>query len=186
VLVPRALAAQPAAGEQGGTVDEDSPLRLSVHIGAGPTIPHADEGGGSLQAVALGMSPTPKLTVLVGGLRIHRPMFVRAYPDGGSSATRGGTAQFVTGEVRFAFRPDGRVSPYAMTGGGFGLNRPNVSQRFPDRVTNPAYVLFSGGGLVVPLGPHLRVSGDVGFLLLGESDLMRLILPVRAGLAWQF
>jgi hypothetical protein len=187
VLAPRLLAAQPASGEQApGTVDDDRPLRLSVHVGAGGTIPHADEGGGSLQSVSLGLAPTPKLTVLVGGMRIDRPTFVRAYSDGGSSTTRGGTAQFLTGEVRFAFRPDGRASLHVMAGGGPGVSRPNVSRNFPDRVTNPAYVMFSGGGLVVPLGPHLRVSGDVGFLILGETDVMRLILPVRAGLAWQF
>ncbi len=41
--------------------------------------------------------------------------------------------------------------------------------------------------LIVPLGPHLRVSGDVGFLLfVGERDVIGLILPLRAGLAWPF
>ena len=187
VLVPGVLAAQPNSGEQAsGAPDEDLPLRFSVHVGAGGTIPHADEGAGTLQTVSFGLSPTPKLTILVGGVRIHRPPYVRSYSDGGSSTTRGGTAQFAIGEVRFAFRPDGRASPYVMAGGGLGVSRPNVSQNFPDRVTDPAYVMFSGGGLVVPLGPHLRVSGDVGFLLLGETDVPRLILPVRAGLAWQF
>jgi opacity protein-like surface antigen len=187
VLVPGVLAAQPNSGEQAsGAPDEDLPLRFSVHVGAGGTIPHADEGAGTLQTVSFGLSPTPKLTILIGGLRMHRPPYVRYYSDGGSSATRGGTAQFITGEVRFAFRPDGRISPYAMAGTGFGASRPTVNETFPNRVTNAAYTWFGGGGLAVPLGPHLRVSGDVGFFVPGERDVIRLILPVRAGLAWYF
>jgi hypothetical protein len=47
-------------------------------------------------------------------------------------------------------------------------------------------VFFAGGGLVVPPGSHLRVSGDVGFLVLIERDVPHLFLPVRAGLAWRF
>jgi hypothetical protein len=181
LLIPALVGAQPASGE-----DDDSPLRLSVHVGAGALIPHADEGSGDLQSVSFGLAPTPKLTVLVSGLRMHRPPYVRYYSDGASSTTRGGTAQFVTGEVRFAFLPDGRVSPYVMGGAGLGVSRPTVNEMFPDSGTNAAYLWFGGGGLVVPLGAHLRLSGDVGFLALGEYDVIRLILPVRAGLAWQF
>ena len=86
--------------------------------------------------------------------------------------------------MRFALRSGERVSPYALTGAGFGVWRRNEAIAEP--LTNPAQVLFSGGGVVVPLGPHLRVSGDMGFLLLIERDVPHLFLPVRAGLAWRF
>jgi hypothetical protein len=73
-----------------------------------------------------------------------------------------------------------------MTGAGIGVSRPNVNEVFPDPVTNTAHVLFSGGGLAVPLGPHVRVSADMGFFLVGERDAIGLILPLRGGLAWRF
>ena len=86
--------------------------------------------------------------------------------------------------MRFALRSGERVSPYALTGVGFGVWGRNEAIAEP--LTNTAHMFFSGGGLVVPLGPHLRVSGDVGFLLLIERDVPHLCLPVRAGLAWRF
>jgi hypothetical protein len=172
---------------QGPGADEgNQPGPLSVHVVAGATLAHADESAGDLQSVSIGYSPTPKLTVLVGGWRMHRPTSMRRYSDGVESFTRGGTAQFVSGEVRFLFRTDDHVAPYAFTGGGFGVSRPNVNDIFTNPVTNAAYVAFGGGGLSIPLGPRLRASADLGFFMLGEQDVMRLILPVRAGLAWRF
>lgn len=166
--------------------DGNGPGPFSVHVAAGATIPHADEGGGDVQSVAIGYSPTPKLTVMVGGWRVHRPTTLRRYSDGVESLTRGGTSQIVSGEVRFLFRSVEHVAPYAYTGGGVGVTHPDVNDDFPSHVANTAYTVFGGGGLSVPLGPRLSVSGDVGLFLLGESDIMRPILPVRVGLAWRF
>jgi hypothetical protein len=162
------------------------PGPVSVQVAAGGLLPHADEGSGDLQSVATGYSPTPKVTVLVGAWRMHRPTTLRRYSDGGSSLTRGGTTQFVSGEVRFSFLAGERVVPYAFTGGGLGVSRPNVNQAFPDRVTNTAYVIFGGGGLAFPLGSRLSASADLGLVMLGERDVIRPILPVRAGLTWRF
>jgi hypothetical protein len=166
--------------------DGNRPGPLSVHVAAGATLAHADESLGDLQTVSIGYSPTPKLTILVGGWRMHRPTNVQRYPDGVTAYTRGGTTQFVSSEVRFLFLAGERVAPYAFTGGGFGVSRSNVNDIFPYRVRNVAYVAFGGGGLSIPLGPHLSASGDFGIFSHGEQDVMRLILPVRAGLAWRF
>ena len=184
VLVPRVVAAQASVGEQAPrTPDDNRPRRLSVHLAAGATIPSGNDGVGNVQSVSIGYSPTPKLTVLVSGGRTHRATRVQHFPDGFYQPP-GGTLQFVSGEVRFALRSGERVSPYALTGAGFGVWRRNEAIAEP--LTNAARVLFSGGGLAMRLGPHLRLSGDVGFLFLIERDVLHLFLPVRAGLAWRF
>lgn len=187
VLVPCVLAEQASVGEQAPRMPDDNrPQRLSVHVAAGATLPHGDASRGTIQSVSIGYAPTPKLMVLVSGGRIHSPTRVQYFSDGGSGATRGGTVVFVSGEVRFALRSGKRASPYVITGAGIGISRPNVNEVFTDRVTNTARVLFSGGGLAVSMGPHLRVSADMGFLLLGERDTIGLLLPLRGGLAWRF
>ncbi len=184
VLVPRVVAAQPPVGEQAPRTPDDNRLRrLSVHLAAGAAIPSGNDGPGNVQSVSIGYSPTPKLTVLVNGGRAHKLARVRQFPDG-FYREPGGTLQFVSGEVRFALRSGERISPYALAGAGFGVWR--RTEAIVEPLTNPAHVVFAGGGLVVPLGPHLRVSGDVGFLLLIERDVPHLFLPVRAGLAWRF
>lgn len=175
-------------GEQAPrTPDDNRPRRLSVHLAAGVTIPSGNEGGGNVQSVSIGYSPTPRLTVLVSGGRTHMPTHVRHFSDG-RSVTRGGTLQIVSGEVRFARRSGERATPYAVTGAGLGVWGPNVNDIFTRPVTNERIrCVFSGRGLVVPLGPHLRVSGDAGFLLVvGERNVIGLILPLRVGLAWRF
>jgi hypothetical protein len=166
--------------------DGNQPGPFSVHVEVGGMLPHADEDGGDLQSVSIGYSPTPKLTILVGGWRMHRPATERRYPDGVETFTRGGTTQFVSAEVRFMFRSGESVVPYAFTGGGFGVSHSKVDDIFTNPVTNAAYVAFGGGGISFPLSSHLSVSGDLGFFMLGESDVMRLVLPVRAGFAWRF
>jgi len=166
--------------------DGNQPGPLSVHLAAGATLAHADESAGDLQSVSIGYSPTPKLTILMGGWRIYRPTKVQRYPDGVTAYTRGGTTQFVSCEVRFMLGSDERVVPYAFTGGGFGVSRSNVNDIFPYRTTNVAYVAFGGGGLSVPLSPRLRASADFGIFSLGEQDFMRSILPFRAGLELRF
>jgi hypothetical protein len=108
-LVPRMLAAQASGAEQPpGTPDDHRPRRFSVHAAAGATLPAGNDAGGNVQSVSIGYAPTPKLMVLVSGWRTHNPTDVR-YSSDGFSATRGGTLQFVSGEVRFALRSDVRV-----------------------------------------------------------------------------
>jgi hypothetical protein len=187
VLVPRALAAEVSVGDQAPrTAGDNRPRRLSVHVSAGAALPHGDESTGNIQSVSIGYAPAPKLMVLVNGGRTHSPTRVHYFSDGGFAATRGGTVLFVSGEVRFKLRSGRRASPYVMTGAGIGVSRPNVNEVFTDPITNTAHVLFSGGGLEVPVGPHLRVSADIGLFLIGERDAIRLILPLRGGLAWRF
>ena len=176
VLVPRVLAAQASPRPP-----DDN--RLSVHLAAGAAIPSGNDGPGNVQSVSIGYSPIPKLTVLVSGGRAHKFARVRQFPDG-FYREPGGTLQFVSGEARFTLRSGERVSPYALAGAGIGVWR--RTEAIVEPLTNAAHVFFAGGGLAVPLGPHLRVSGDVGFLLLIERDVPHLFLPVRAGLAWRF
>lgn len=159
---------------------------VSVQVSAGALVPHGDEASGDVQSVAVGYSPTGKVTVLVGGWRMHRPTTMQRYSDGGTALTRGGTVQFISGEVRFSWLSGERVSPYVFTGGGLGVSRPNVNEWFTNRVTNAAYVAFGGGGVAFPLGLHLIASADLGLFMVGERDVIRPLLPVRAGLAWRF
>jgi hypothetical protein len=51
--------------------------------------------------------------------------------------------------VRFALRSGERVSPSVLTGAGFGVWR--RTEAIAEPLTNAAHVLFSGGGLVMPL-----------------------------------
>ncbi len=187
LLGPRVLAAQGPVGERTPrTPDGDRAQRLSIHVAAGVTLPHGDQSTGNIQSASIGYAPAPKLMVLVSGVRIHAPTRVQYFSNGGSSATRGGTLLLVGGEVRFALPSGKRASPYVMTGAGIGVSRPNVNDVFAEPVTNNARVLFSGGGVAVPLGRHLRVSADIALFLLGERDTIALILPLRGGLAWRF
>jgi hypothetical protein len=184
VLVPGVTAAQPPVGEQAARTSGHSRLRrLSVHLAAGVTIPSGNDGPGNVQSVSIGYAPTPRVTVLVSGGRARKLPRVRQLPDGFSRAP-GGTLHSVSGEVRFTLRSGERVSPYVLAGAGLGVWR--RTEAIAEPITSAAYAVFSGGGVVVPLGRHLRVSGDVGFLLLIERDVPHLFLPVRAGLTWRF
>ena len=185
VLVPRAVAAQPPVGEQAPrTPDDNRPRRLSVHLAAGAAIPSGNDGAGERSVRVDRILPNAEADG--SGERWASPQARPGTAIPGRQFYRepGGTLQFVSGEVRFALRSGERVSPYALAGAGFGVWR--RTEAIAEPLTNPAHVVFAGGGLVVPLGPHLRVSGDVGFLLLIERDVPHLFLPVRAGLAWRF
>lgn len=100
---------------------------------------------GSAQSVAFGFSPNRSLTVLVSAERTHIQDRVALYEDG-YSAERGGTEQFVTGGVRYAFLTRRRVAPYVLGGIGCGISRPNVNEFFPDRKERNIHVLYYGGG----------------------------------------
>lgn len=142
---------------------------------------------GNTQSLSVGFSPGDRIGVLVSAERIHLPTEV-THHEHGFSATRGGTATFVSGEVQMVPVRLNRVLPYALAGAGAGVSRPNVNDLFPDPVTNEAALLFFGGGIRVPATTHLSVFADVRFTLQLErqSAGVFLFVPVRGGLAWRF
>jgi hypothetical protein len=90
-------------------------------------------------------------------------------------------------ELRASLLGRDRVSPYVFGGTGAGVSRPNVNERFPDRVTNDARVLFFGGGIHVPLGERISVFGDVRMVVgVERNDGIIAFAPVRAGVGWRF
>ena len=104
------------------------------------------------------------------------------------AADGAGTRRVVCGEVRvspFTFKG---VSPYVLAGGGRGTARPNVHELFPDPVAHDAALMFTGGGVRVPVAGHLSAFADMRFVLqLDRSEAgVFLFLPVRGGLAWTF
>ncbi len=165
------LAPAPAAGQGAGG-------RVSIQGAVGT---HLKEGGNN-GSVSAGFSPVARLELLVSAERSHWPTRVTR-----SAATRGGTTTFISGEVRFVPIPSARVSPYVLASAGRGVSRPNVNEIFPDRVTNEAWLLlFGGGGVRVGLTRRLSAFADLRFGIQGERDTIRLLLPVRTGIAWRF
>lgn len=142
---------------------------------------------GSAQSVAFGFSPNRSLTVLVSAERTHIQDRVALY-EYGYSAERGGTEQFVTGGVRYAFLTRRRVSPYVLGGIGRGISRPNVNEFFPDRKERNIHVLYYGGGVRIPVGPRFDAFVDARFIMSAEAatDYFGVRMPVRAGIGWRF
>lgn len=94
---------------------------------------------------------------------------------------------FISGEVRFSPMAKARVSPFAMAGAGGGISRPNVSAEFPNRVNNDLRVVYVGGGVSVPLGRGVSLTGDARAMLAVEgNDSVAAVWPVRVGVAWRF
>ena len=137
--------------------------------------------GGHNQSVSLVFSPNEHLDFLVSGERIHLPTEATDF-----SATRGGTATFISGEVRVSPFSSNRVSPYVLASFGRGKSRPNVNDLFPDPVTNDVWLLFVGGGVRFPLTGRLSAFADVRAGIEGERDTIFLLVPVRGGVAWRF
>jgi hypothetical protein len=172
VFVPRVATGQTSTGAH----------HVSVQLAGGPTL----TGGGNVLSAAFGYSPASRLELLLNVERNHLPFQLERFPDG-YSATRGGTMTFVSGELRLALLPAGRVSPFAVAGGGGGVSRPNVNAEFPDRVSNDLRVLYIGGGVRVPLGRGFSLLGDARAMLALEGyDGVMAVWPVRAGVAWRF
>ncbi len=169
------LPAVAAAQDEGGRLSVQGALGTNANV------------GGNTQALSVGFAITDRLDVLVSAERIHLPTEV-TYHEHGVSATRGGTTTFVSGEIQVVPVRTARVSPYALAGVGAGVSRPNVTDIFPDRITNDAALLFFGGGVRVPVTGHLRVFAGVRFTLqLEERGAgVFLFVPVRGGLAWRF
>ena len=181
LFVPRAATGQPsitAGAPSDGESDERA--RLSLQVAAGPMLTLV--GGGNVLSAAFGYSPASRLELLVNVERNQVPF--QLY---GSSATRGGTLTFASGELRLALLPKDRVSPFVIAGAGRGVSRPNVNATFPDPVRNDLRVLYVGGGVRVPLRRGFSLMGDARCLLgLEGYDGVLGIWPVRAGVAWRF
>jgi hypothetical protein len=185
LFVPRAAAGQTSAarGERIETAQEERD-RLSVQVAAGPMVTLV--GGGSVLSAAFGYSPTSRLELLVNVERNHLP-FQSTSIAGGTSATRGGSMTFASGEVRFSFLPTTRVSPFVMAGAGRGVSRPNLNDTFPNPIENDLRVLYVGGGVRIPLRHGFSLLGDARCMLgLEGYDGVLGVWPVRVGLAWRF
>jgi len=172
------LVAAPAHASEEQTA---SNAPFSVHLGLGSQV----NEGGNVQSLSLGYTPGRDVTLLVNVERDHVPSQVRTYPGGGSE-TRGGTFTSVSGEVRYGVPLGGRVSPFLLAGLGGGISRPNVTGRFPDRVTNAVSLKYAGGGVRVAVRPRLDLFVDGRFMLYAERDGLGALLPVRAGVTWRF
>ena len=157
--------------------------RLSVEGAAGLLTGYR----GSMQSVAFGFAPTRNITLLVSGEQSYIPTKVDRY-ENGYSAERGGTERFVSAELRYAFLPDKRVSPYVLGGIGRGLSRPNVNELFPDAHERGIQVAYYGGGVRIPVGSRLDAFVDTRFLMASgaEADYLGIYFPIRAGVAWRF
>lgn len=151
-------------------------LGATVQASAGTHL----NAGGDTQSIAAGLS-SRWVDLLVSGERIHLPT-----ERGAFGATRGGTARFVSGEVRVFPVRFGRTSPYALASLGWGTSRPTVNDVFPDRVSNKAWLLLFGGGARVALTTRLSAFADVRVGIQGELDVIALLVPIRAGVAFRF
>jgi hypothetical protein len=171
------LAAPPAATGQA------PPGRLSIQGALGTNA----NVGGNTQALSVGFRAGNRVGIFVNAERSHLPTEVTEH-EHGSSATRGGTTTFVSGEIQVLPFTRTRVLPYAVAGVGGGVSRPNVNDIFPERVTNDAGLVFFGGGVRVPATEYLSVVADLRWVLQVERQGagVFLFVPVRGGLAWRF
>jgi hypothetical protein len=156
---------------------------LVLQGSAGPTITDA---GHSL-AAGIGLSPTSRLTLLFSAERTHLSSRFTSDGRGGGSSFRGGTITLAAAELRATLLGHDRVSPYVLGGTSAGVSRPNVNERFPNRVTNKARAVFVGGGIHVPLRERISMFADVRMVFGSEgSEGILAFAPVRAGFAWRF
>lgn len=178
VVVSLLLLGLPAVAAAQG---DAGPVSLQGAIGTNANV------GGNTQSVSLGFWAGERVGLLLNAERIHMPTEVTQYEQG-SSATRGGTTTFVSGEIQVVPVRLARVSPYLLAGAGAGRSRLNVNDIFPDPITNTAALLFFGGGIRVPATNHLSVFADVRATLQveRENDGLFLFVPVRAGVGWKF
>ena len=178
-LAPAAASAQ----DRPGPAPVAPTPRFSLEGAAGPQVYYR----GSMQSIAFGFAPTRSLTLLVSAERSHVADEIERYEDGYASE-RGGTEQFVSVGLRYAFFPRKRVSPYVLGGTGRGISRPNVNEFFPDKKERGIQVLYYGGGVRIPIRPRLDAYVDARLIMAVEarSDYFGVRLPVRAGVAWRF
>ena len=150
---------------------------------AGPTM---TDPGHSV-AAGLEFSPTPHVTFLVAFERTHLPSRIQTY-DRVTSAFRGGTVTLVAPAVRLSLLGNDRVGPYGLVGLAAGVSRPNVTDLFPDQVSNEVRAPFFGGGIRVPLKNHVAFFAEARMMLVvgKEVDDVFAVAPFRAGVAWRF
>ena len=175
VSVLSSVAPAIAAGQSTGT-------RVSVQGAVGTDI----NAGGDNQSASIGISPNERLDILITAERFHWPTEVRRSDARDLSATRGGTTQLISAEVRVLPFTSNRISPYVLASAGRGISRPNVNDIFPDRVTNDATVLFIGGGVRIPVTARLSAFADMRFGIQAERDSISGLAPVRGGVGWRF
>jgi hypothetical protein len=153
-------------------------LRWSIEGAAGVQLDY----GGTIQSVAFGFAPSRSLTVLIGAERSRTDGDDRqGYPHGYASER----VEFVRAEVRFSFFTKWRVSPYAVVGGGGGVERHN--KEFFPHGDKFVVVICSGGGARIPI--HRRLDAFVDWRLIvtmDEDSEMGGLEPLRAGLAFRF
>lgn len=144
-------------------------------------------GGGDSRSISVGFSPDERVELLVSVERLHVPTRVNRYQNG-FGVSRGGTTQFVAGEVRYSPVRFNRVSPYVLGGVGRGTARPNVNEYFSDHHRYSAGLVFVGGGVRLPVTGHLSAYADVRCVLQLDTSEAGVFgfLPVRGGLAWRF
>lgn len=148
----------------------------------GPTL--IDAGSSVAAGIAVPMSPRIALAASVE--RTHLSSRTERH-DNVISLFRGGTFLMASAELQVAPFAGQGVRPFALAGFAIGRSRPNVNHTFPDRVVNAARAVFVGGGLHVPLTPHLSAFADSRFMFGVEGDDGIVALaPVRGGLAWRF
>ena len=157
--------------------------RLSVEAAAGPQVAYV----GSTVSAAFGFAPARNLTLLVSVERSHVRDKIEQFDDG-YAFERGGWEMFVSGELRYAFLADRRVSPYVSGGAGRGISRPSVNEFFPDPNERNIHVIYYGAAARVPLGPRLDAFADARFIQAHEakSDYFGVRFPVRGGITWRF
>lgn len=183
ILVLGLSAAAASAQDRPGASPAVPLLRFSVEGAAGFQVYYS----GSMQSIAFGFAPTRSLTLLVRVERSYVADEIERYEDG-YAAERGGREQFLSGEVRYAFLPSRRVSPYVLGGTGRGISEPNVNAFFPDKKTRGIQVLYYGGGVRMPIRPRLDAFVDARLIMAveGRSDYFGVRFPVRAGVGWRF
>lgn len=179
-LLAIALATHEAAAQDHAETPE---RRLSVEAAAGPQVAYV----GSTVSAAFGFAPTRNLTLLVSVERSHVRDKIEQFDDG-YGFERGGWEMFVSGELRYAFLADRRVSPYVVGGAGRGISRPSVNEFFPRPNERNIHVIYYGAGARVPLGPQFDAFADARFIMALEakSDYFGVRFPVRGGITWRF
>lgn len=183
LLVLGLSAAEAAPQDQTAAASAAPERRLSLEGAAGLQVYYR----GSVQSVAFGFAPTRSLTLLVSLERSYVGDEIEQF-QGGSAFERGGTEEFVSAELRYAFLPGKRVSPYVLGGTGRGVSRPNVNEFFPDKSDRNIQVIYDGGGVRIPVRPSIDAFVDARFMmsLEAKSDYFGVRYPVRAGIAWRF
>ena len=155
---------------------------VELYGSAGPTITDA----GHSVAAGVGFSPQSRVTVAFNVERTHLSTRTSHHGDV-FSVFRGGTLLLGSAEVRFVPRGRGRLGPYALAGFAAGISRPNVNDRFRDRITNNVRATFFGGGLQVPVSQRATIFADVRMMVGAEGiEGIVAVAPIRAGVSWRF